>query len=89
MKINPYGKNKLLLWGPIIGVFLLLTSAQVPAQPSIQSTFDQTFKAQELQSDFEILRTGLEKIHPGLYRYNTKDYMDSVLVRRNPVWIMN
>ena len=78
MKTNPYGKNKLFLWEPIFGVFVLLICAQVRAQPSIQSTFDQTFTAQELLSDVEILRTGLEKIHPGLYRYNTKDYMDSV-----------
>ena len=78
MKTNPYGKNKWLLWGFIIGAFVLLISAHVRSQPSIQSSFDQSLTAQELQSDVEILRTGLEKIHPGLYRYNTKDYMDSV-----------
>ncbi len=34
-------------------------------------------RATELQADFAVLRRAYEELHPGLYRYNTKEQMDA------------
>ncbi len=47
----------------LIGVSTAL--AQTPA--------DRVFTAEQLRSDFQLMRRALEEAHPGLYRYQTKD----------------
>lgn len=48
---------------------MLATAAHVEAGPAIP--------AEKLQADFEIFRRVYEELHPGLYRYNSKDRMDA------------
>lgn len=36
------------------------------------------YSSQELKQDFDIFRAALEEAHPGLYRYKTKIFMDSL-----------
>jgi len=37
---------------------------------------DKSYTKDEINEDFSILRRALEEVHPGLYRYNTKDSID-------------
>lgn len=62
----------------VSSIFILaLVSIQLKAQPNFEARFNQGFSSSQLQEDLHILRTGLEKIHPGLYRYTEKDVLDS------------
>ncbi|MCG8311516.1 MAG: S41 family peptidase [Cytophagales bacterium] len=55
-----------------------LTTFQLNAQSEPQTLFDQKFSSDELLEDFMVFREGLEKLHPGLYRYTRKRIMDSL-----------
>ena len=61
-------------------VGLIFASLQASAQSSIDSYFNQKLSPAQLEIDYAIFRMGLEKIHPGLYRYNSKNHMDSVFL---------
>jgi hypothetical protein len=50
----------------IIAISLSLATGSVSAQSAPQS----------FRSDFRLLRDTLEKLHPSLYRYHSKEYMD-------------
>ncbi len=63
----------------LIWILLLAITCQVNAQSGFEAVFDQTFSPNQLQEDFSIFRQGLEKFHPGLYRYTSKSAMDSML----------
>lgn len=39
---------------------------------------EQNYAVEELKSDFNIFRAALEEAHPGLYRYNSRNTMDSI-----------
>lgn len=49
---------------------------------NVQNTFDASklpqISAIHLQEDFQVLKKALLEIHPGLYRYNTKQQIDSI-----------
>lgn len=59
-------------------LLLCLISLQMNAQSAPEAFFDQKFPSNQLQEDIKVLRTGLEKIHPGLYRYTEVKVMDSL-----------
>ncbi len=42
-----------------------------------QSSSGRALKASDLQNDVAVLRSAYETLHPGLYRYNTKQQMDA------------
>jgi hypothetical protein len=64
----------------ILILLLIFSVSHSLAQPSIESYFNRKLSSDQLQADYEIFRTGLEKFHPGLYRYNSKVDMDSVFL---------
>jgi C-terminal processing protease CtpA/Prc len=37
--------------------------------------------SQQLREDFELFRTALQEAHPGLYRYNSREHLDSVFAK--------
>jgi hypothetical protein len=51
------------------------TAAKAQSFPNLDSSLHQ-FTIDELVSDFTYFRALLEKVHPSLYRYTTKDSMD-------------
>lgn len=56
----------------VLGLFLLLAAigrSQTVPMPALRSS--------DLQADAVILRSAYEKLHPGLYRYNSKEQMDA------------
>ncbi|MEM9391415.1 MAG: hypothetical protein AAGA02_13130, partial [Bacteroidota bacterium] len=57
---------------------LLFLTLQLNAQPSLDTLFDKKYTSDQLLEDFDILKRGLETIHPGLYRYTDKKEMDSI-----------
>lgn len=61
----------------LLAVSALATPAQVPPSPSAPP--HTTLKAADLQADVAILRSAYEQMHPGLYRYNTKEQMDAAI----------
>ncbi len=54
----------------IVVQFQLL--AQTPYDPQ------KKFEVEQLQKDFKLLRNVLEEVHPGLYRYSSKETIDSL-----------
>jgi len=46
--------------------------AQTPYNPQ------KNFEVEQLQKDFKVLRKVLEEVHPGLYRYSSKETIDSL-----------
>lgn len=63
---------------------LLMENKQIQTNDTwnLQSKFDlkklTKVSAEKLSEDFNILKKALLEIHPGLYRYNTKDQIDSI-----------
>jgi hypothetical protein len=63
---------------------LILTEGltDVEAKWNVSQPFDVStlppYSANQLMEDFNILESALEKLHPGLYRYHTKEEMDSI-----------
>ncbi|NJL12651.1 MAG: hypothetical protein HC913_06415 [Microscillaceae bacterium] len=63
---------------------LLIDNAQIQTNDTwnLQSPFDikklPKLSAEKLVADFRIFKKALLEIHPGLYRYNTKDQIDSL-----------
>ena len=64
----------------ILPFIFLLIHIQLMAQSSIATSFDKQLNAEFLRSDLELLKTGLELIHPGLYRYSSKQQIDSLFL---------
>ena len=60
-----------------VWLLLSLLTLCLNAQSNFADIFEQKFTAEQLEEDFAILRQGLEKIHPGLYRYSTKEELDA------------
>jgi hypothetical protein len=60
------------------GIFFLLMTLLADAQHSPHALLNKQFTPEQLQEDFKLFRTALEKIHPGLYRYTTRKEMDSI-----------
>lgn len=58
----------------IILQFFSLKLTFVRTIPSNKSTYS----VEELKQDFDILRASLEEAHPGLYRYKSKAFIDSI-----------
>lgn len=54
---------------------LLLFFAILNANGQVSKIY---FSAEELRQDFKIFRTSLEEGHPGIYRYSSKQEMDSI-----------
>ncbi len=59
-------------------IFLLTTRIYLPSQNT--PTDKLNYSAEELKQDFAVLRASLEEAHPGLYRYKTKAFMDSLFI---------
>lgn len=59
-------------------IFLCFLSISLKAQSNDQKAL-QTITVQQLQEDFRLFRTGLEKTHAGLYAYTPKDSLDQIL----------
>lgn len=59
-------------------IFLCFLSISLKAQSNDQKAL-QILTAKQLQEDFSLLRTGLEKTHAGLYAYTPKDSLDRIL----------
>ena len=57
----------------VVTIVTTFTLAQNP-----NTIFTKEFETEQLQADFNLFRLALEKIHPGLYRYNTQAQMDSI-----------
>lgn len=55
-------------------ILLLLLPLYVYAQPDAYDP-QRRFTSGELRQDFEVLQTALEQLHPGLYRYTSRDSM--------------
>ena len=60
----------------ILTAVILLIQYKADAQDIYRA--DKKFTADALQEDFNILKTVLENVHIGLYRYTTKETMDSL-----------
>lgn len=58
-------------------LFVLGAGCRLPAQSLPDGLFKQSFSAAQLQEDARLLRQGLEKLHPALYRYTPREEMDS------------
>ncbi|WP_299222603.1 S41 family peptidase [uncultured Aquimarina sp.] len=54
-------------------IILFLVNIQLQGQSDTNLIFDKTFTSQELSEDIEVLRTGLEKLHPSLFQYIDKE----------------
>ncbi|BFP40285.1 S41 family peptidase [Flavobacteriaceae bacterium GF1] len=61
--------------------FVGFLSLQLNAQSDPKTVFDQKFPSHMVQEDLKMLKTGLEKIHPGLYRYTAKKTVDSMFTK--------
>src|SRR5688500_4612229 len=59
-------------------IILICISFQASAQYSSRELFNKEFTPAQLQEDFSFFRTSLEKVHPGLYRYTSRQAMDSI-----------
>lgn len=59
-----------VLFAIFLSVANALAASPAPGAPS-------PIPAQQLQADFLILRRAYEELHPGLYRYNSKEQMDA------------
>lgn len=59
-----------VLWVLGLGLASALAATPPPASPAL-------IPAQQLQADLAILRRAYEELHPGLYRYNSKDQMEA------------
>lgn len=61
-------------------VWLIFVFFPIPlmGQTSVETLFTKQFSPAQLQADFALYRTSLEKIHPGLYRYTNRIKMDSI-----------
>lgn len=59
-----------VLFAVFLGVASALAATAIPASPAL-------IPAQQLQADLAILRRAYEELHPGLYRYNSKEQMDA------------
>ena len=62
-------------------LILVFSGFQSFAQSSIESYFKRKLSSDQLNQDYEVFRIGLEKIHPGLYRYHSQHFMDSVFLQ--------
>ena len=58
--------------------FLFLVTLQFQGQSLNDAVFNKLHSKEHLIEDFDIFKTGLEKIHPALYRYRPKQQMDSI-----------
>ncbi|MBQ4820275.1 S41 family peptidase [Aquimarina sp. MMG016] len=54
-------------------IVLFLVNTHIRGQSETNSIFDKTFTSEEVSKDVEVLRTGLEKLHPSLFQYISKD----------------
>ncbi len=65
-----------------LNVFALLWSlvacVQLQGQSSLDSILDHRYPPEHLLKDIEVLRSGLEKLHPSLYRHTPKDSLDAL-----------
>ncbi|HVX27185.1 MAG TPA: hypothetical protein VHB70_12630 [Parafilimonas sp.] len=57
-----------------------ITFIVVQFQLLAQTRYDpqKKFEVEQLQKDFKLLRNVLEEVHPGLYRYSSKETIDSL-----------
>jgi len=79
-----YGEKPLIWELEAQNRILLIDNEQIQTNDiwSIQSQFDvkklPKLSAEKLTEDFSIFKKALLEIHPGLYRYNTKNQIDSI-----------
>ena len=62
----------------LLPLFFVLINVQILAQTSIDASFARGLSADGSKSDLALLKTGLEKLHPGLYRYSSQKQIDSL-----------
>ena len=68
VKVGEFARRAFVL----LAVFMAC-AAPAPSRPANDSP--PAISARELQADFAILKRAYEELHPGLYRYNTKEQM--------------
>lgn len=62
-------------------IILTITLIFIPQFQLLAQTpynLEKKFGAEQLQADFKVLRKVLEEVHPGLYRYSSKETIDSL-----------
>jgi C-terminal processing protease CtpA/Prc len=64
--------------GKIILLMLALATHELHAQSPAQDIFSKRFTPEQLQQDFSLYRTALQKLHPALYRYTDRSAMDAI-----------
>lgn len=62
----------------LTGIIFILISVYARGQDPSQAIFSRKFTPTQLQEDFSLFRQSLEKMHPGIYRYTTRQAMDSI-----------
>ena len=62
---------------PII-LFVIVANIEFYGQSSLDSILDGQYSSEQLEEDLEVLQNGLEKLHPGLYRYTSKDSLKAL-----------
>ncbi len=65
----------------IIAFFMLFYSCKPQGEQSARQQRGRQLSVQQLQSDYDSLRSVLEEAHGGLYRYSSKDEMNGVFDR--------
>ncbi|MEM7552344.1 MAG: S41 family peptidase [Bacteroidota bacterium] len=60
-------------------IILFLMNIQMQGQSNDNSLFDRTLTSDEVSEDVEILRKGLEKLHPSLFQYLSQDEFNESL----------
>ncbi len=60
--------------------------ATTPTVPAKEARADTTIAATGLAADFAVLRRTLEQLHPGLYRYNTREQMQANFAALRDAW---
>ncbi|MEQ1906857.1 MAG: S41 family peptidase, partial [Pirellulaceae bacterium] len=68
-----------MIMKPIFCLLLLAATTSLPGQEKQDLTG--VFSIEELKQDFGVFRDALEEGHPGLYRYSTKENMDSIFAK--------
>ena len=64
-------------YGPMNRIWLLLWMLMLMV-PNDSSGQDTVIPLEALREDFHLFRSALEEAHPGLYRYATREHMDSL-----------